>query len=157
MADIRSIPKRKVDNVYLFFIIMNMSNIDIVLDYIKTFYQVTVIKGEPNMIMFHDCIEIKNTAQVHFVGKAFGFEIYLVWDKAQIYTNIDIYKKESAEVVAEFARKIKNVQTHSFLKYLAESLNKFDKKIQLLLRDVPEEFPGLYEDYEIMDNSMYFV
>jgi hypothetical protein len=107
--------------------------------------------------MFHDCIEIKNTAQVHFVGKAFGFEIYLVWDKAQIYTNIDIYKKESAEVVAEFARKIKNVQTHSFLKYLSESLNKFDKKVQLLLRDVPEEFPGLYEDYEIMDNSMYFV
>ena len=132
-----------------------MNNIDIVLDYIKTFYQVTVIKGEPIMIMFHDCIEIKNTAQVHFVGKAFGFEIYLVWDKAQIYTNIDIYKKESAEVVAEFARKIKNVQTHSFLKYLSESLNKFDKKVQLLLRDVPEEFPGLYDDYEIMDAPMY--
>ena len=134
---------------------MYMNNVDIVLDYIKTFYQVTVIKGDTNMIMFHDCIEIKNTSQVHFVGSAFGFEIYLVWDKAQIYTNIDIYKKESAEVVAEFARKIKNVQTHSFLKYLSESLNKFDKKVQLLLRDVPEEFPGLYDDYEIMDAPMY--
>ena len=109
------------------------------------------------MIMFHDCIEIKNTSQVHFVGSAFGFEIYLVWDKAQIYTNIDIYKKESSESVSEFARKIKNVQTHSFLKYLSESLNKFDKQVQLHLRDVPEEFPGLYDENEIMDNSMYFV
>jgi hypothetical protein len=27
----------------------------------------------------------------------------------------------------------------------------------LHLRDVPEEFPGLYDDHEIMDNSMYFV
>lgn len=133
-----------------------MNNVDIVLDYIKTFYQVTIIKErDTHMIMFHDCIEIKNTSQVHFVGKAFGFEIYLVWDKAQTYTNIDIYKKESAEAVNEFARKIKNIQTHSFLKYLSESLNKFDKQIQLLLRDVPEEFPGLFEDYEIIDDPMY--
>jgi len=44
-----------------------------------------------------------------------------------------------------------------FLKYLSESLNKFDKQIQLHLRDVPEEFPGLYDENEIMDNSMYFV
>jgi hypothetical protein len=27
----------------------------------------------------------------------------------------------------------------------------------LHLRDVPEEFPGLYDENEIMDNSMYFV
>lgn len=133
-----------------------MDNIDIVLDYIKTFYQVTVIKGEPNMIMFHDCVEIKNTSQVHFIGKAFGFDIYLVWDKAQMYTNIDIYNKESTDAVVEFARKIKNIQTHSFLKYLSESLNKFDKEVQLSLRDVPEEFPGLYEDYEIIDAPMYY-
>jgi hypothetical protein len=132
-----------------------MNNVDIVLDYIKTFYQVTVIKGETNMIMFHDCIEIKNTSQVHFVGKAFGFEIYLVWDKAQIYTNIDIYKKDNSESVVEFARKIKNIQTYSFLKYLSESLNKFDKQIQLLLRDVPEEFPNLFEEHEITDNPIY--
>jgi hypothetical protein len=107
------------------------------------------------MIMFHDCIEIKNTSQVHFVGKAFGFEIYLVWDKAQIYTNIDIYKKDNSESVVEFARKIKNIQTYSFLKYLSESLNKFDKQIQLLLRDVPEEFPNLFEEHEITDNPIY--
>ena len=44
-----------------------------------------------------------------FVGSAFGFEIYLVWDKAQIYTDIDIYMKENATSVAEFARKIKNI------------------------------------------------
>jgi len=68
---------------------------------------------------------------------------------------MNMSNKESAEVVAEFARKIKNVQTHSFLKYLSESLNKFDKKVQLLLRDVPEEFPGLYDDYEIMDAPIY--
>jgi hypothetical protein len=132
-----------------------MNNVDIFLDYIKTFYQVTVIKGDTNMIMFHDCIEIKNTSQVHFVGKAFGFEIYLVWDKAQIYTNIDIYKKDNSESVVEFARKIKNIQTYSFLKYLSESLNKFDKQIQLLLRDVPEEFPNLFEEHEITDNPIY--
>ena len=133
-----------------------MNQVDIVLDYIKTFYQVTVIKGDTNLIMFHDCIEIKNTSQVHFVGSAFGFEIYLVWDKAQIYTDIDIYMKENATSVAEFARKIKNIQTHSFLKYLSESLNKFDKKIQLYLRDVPEEFPGLFEKHEIIDDAIYY-
>jgi hypothetical protein len=135
---------------------MDMNNVDIVLDYIKTFYQVTVIKGDTNMIMFHDCIEIKNTSQVHFVGKAFGFDIYLVWDKAQIYTNIDIYKKDNSESVAEFARKIKNIQTYSFLKYLSESLNKFDKQIQLLLRDVPEEFPSLFEEHEITDAAIFY-
>ena len=133
-----------------------MNLVDIVLDYIKTFYQVTVIKGDTNLIMFHDCIEIKNTSQVHFVGSAFGFEIYLVWDKAQIYTDIDIYMKENAISVAEFARKIKNIQTHSFLKYISESLNKFDKKIQLYLRDVPEEFPGLFEEHEIIDSAIYY-
>lgn len=133
-----------------------MNQVDIVLDYIKTFYQVTVIKGDTNLIMFHDCIEIKNTSQVHFVGSAFGFEIYLVWDKAQIYTDIDIYMKENATSVSEFARKIKNIQTHSFLKYLSESLNKFDKKIQLYLRDVPEEFPGLFEEHEIIDDAIYY-
>jgi hypothetical protein len=79
-----------------------------------------------------------------------------VWDKAQIYTNIDIYKKDNSESVVEFARKIKNIQTYSFLKYLSESLNKFDKQIQLLLRDVPEEFPSLFEEHEITDAAIFY-
>lgn len=133
-----------------------MNNVEIVLDYIKTFYQVTVIKGgDGNQIMFHDCIEITNTAQVHFIGKAFDFDIYLVWDKGQIYTNIDIYKKDNANSIVEFAKKIKNIQTFSFLRYLSENLNKYDKKIQLYLKDVPEEFPALYDESEMIDNPIY--
>jgi hypothetical protein len=35
------------------------------------------------------------------------------------------------------------------------NLYKFDKQIQLHLRDVPEEFPGLYNENEITDNAIY--
>lgn len=131
-----------------------MDNVDIVLDYIKTFYQVSVIKnGE--MIMFHDCIETPKTSQLHFIGNTSGFEIYLIWDKAQIYTDIDIFKKESAVAVHVFTQKLKNIQTHSFLKYLCENLNKSENIIKLNIKDVPEEFPSLFEEHEIFDNPRF--
>lgn len=132
-----------------------MTEKDICLDFIKHFYYVTITKSYGDeTIIFHDCCEIIKTSKLHYIGTVFGFDVFLTWDKAEKLTTINLQKKDNDTIVS-FAKMIKHSQTFSFIKYLVESLNKYDKTIQMPLNDVKEEFPLLYGYEEITDNSIY--
>jgi hypothetical protein len=133
-----------------------MTETEICLDFIKEFYFITVTQQRgDDTIIFHDCCEVKNTNKLHYIGTVFGYDVFLIWDKAEIMTNINIQMKEN-DAIVNFAKSIKNSQTFSFFKYLTDSLNKHNKTIQLPLQEVKEEFPVLYgedieENYFTMD------
>jgi len=132
-----------------------MTETEICLDFIKEFYFITVTEQRgDNTIIFHDCCEVKNTNKLHYVGTVFGYDVFLIWDKAEIMTNINIQKKEN-DAIIDFARSIKNSQTFSFFKYLTESLTKFNRTIQLPLQDVKEEFPTLFNENVIDSPILY--
>ena len=132
-----------------------MTEKDICIDFIKHFYYVTASKAyNDETIIFHDCCEVRETNKLNYVGTVFGFDVFLVWDKAEKITTINIQKKDN-DCVIHFAKMIKHSQTFSFIKYLVESLNKHDRTIQMPLSDVKEEFPLLYGYEEITDNSIY--
>ena len=132
-----------------------MTEKDICIDFIKHFYYVTASKAyNDDTIIFHDCCEVPSTNKLNYVGTVFGFDVFLVWDKAEKITAINIQKKDN-DCVVHFAKMIKHSQTFSFIKYLVESLNKYDRTIQMPLSEVKEEFPLLYSYEEITDNSIY--
>lgn len=131
-----------------------MTEKDICLDFIKHFYYVTASKAyNDNTIIFHDCCEVTKTNKLNYVGTVFGYDVFLVWDKAEKITTINIQKKDN-DCIKHFTKMIKHSQTFSFIKYLVESLNKYDRTIQMPLSDVKEEFPLLYAYEEITDNSI---
>jgi hypothetical protein len=121
-----------------------MTETEICLDFIKEFYFITVTRQHgDDTIIFHDCCEVKQTNKLNYIGTVFGYDIFLVWDKAEIITNINIQKKDN-NTLATFAKTVKNSQTFSFFKYLTDSLSLYEKTIQLPLHEVKEEFPYLF-------------
>ena len=153
---LRLTPKKGGETHPFFFINnFNMTEKDICLDFIKHFYYVTVIKSVgDDIIVFHDCCETSNTNKLHYLGTVFGFDLFLTWDKAEKLTNINIQKKDNDSIV-NFAKMLKHSQTFSFIKYLIESVNKRDNKIQLPLNEVKEEFPLLYDNESVENNFIH--
>ena len=87
------------------------------------------------------------------MGQVLGYDVFLVWDKAEDITNIDIHRKENTEIKSYLIKCLKNSQTFSFLKYNLDSFDKNNKKISYNLQEIKEEFPGLFEKNKIIDSG----
>jgi hypothetical protein len=132
-----------------------MSDLELCLDFVKEFYSITVRKsyGE-SVIILHDCLETKETNNLHYIGTVMGTDVYFIWDKAKIVTGINLDLKSNSEILPTITSKFKNIQTFSFIKYLLESIDKRDKGVVIDLIEVKEEFPALYEG--VFENGIYY-
>lgn len=132
-----------------------MSDLELCLDFVKEFYSLTVRKSYgDNVIILHDCLETKETSELHFIGTVMGYDVFFVWDKAKIITGVNLFLKTNSDILPTITSKFKNIQTFSFFKYLIESVDKKDRGIVIDLNEVKEEFPGLYEG--VLENGIYY-
>ena len=122
-----------------------MDSKELCLDFIKNFYSITISSevGDKTIIL-HDCLENNGTKKIYWMGQILGYDVFLVWDKAEQITNIDIHKKENSELKSELIKCLKNSQTFSFLKYNLDMFDKSNKKISYNLQEIKEEFPVLF-------------
>jgi|688.fasta_scaffold65311_5 capsid portal protein len=122
-----------------------MDSKELCLDFIKNFYSITISSevGDKTIIL-HDCLEKYGTKKIYWMGQIMGYDVFLVWDKAEQITNIDIHKKENSELKSELIKCLKNSQTFSFLKYNLDMFDKSNKKISYNLQEIKEEFPVLF-------------
>lgn len=122
-----------------------MDSKELCLDFIKNFYSITISSevGDKTIIL-HDCLEKHRTKKIYWMGQIMGYDVFLVWDKAEQITNIDIHRKENAEIKSELIKCLKNTQTFSFLKYNLDMFDKSNKKISYNLQEIKEEFPVLF-------------
>lgn len=126
-----------------------MTEYDIIIDFVKTFYIFTVAKqGGEKIIFIHDSLERPETKKVYWVGEIFETSIYFVWDKAKDMTGIDINKKENYEVLSFLNKCLRCAQTMSFIKFVLDSLDKETRKYSFSMKSIPEEFPLIFVDEE---------
>lgn len=122
-----------------------MDTKELCLDFIKNFYSITITsEGGDKMIILHDCLEHNGTKKIYWMGQVLGYDVFLVWDKAEDITNIDIHRKENTEIKSYLIKCLKNSQTFSFLKYNLDSFDKNNKKISYNLQEIKDEFPVLF-------------
>lgn len=127
-----------------------MTESEIIIDFVKTFYFLTFKKdGEGMKIFIHDSLEPKETKKVYWIGNIFSSEIYFVWDKAEQMTGINIHSKENSSAMKHLFKCLKCTQTISFIKFVIDSVTKEDKKFSFYINDIQEEFPLLFANDEI--------
>jgi len=130
-----------------------MSEYEICLEFIRDFYWITIYKvdGE-TQIVFYDSLEIPKTNKMYYMGSILGCSTYFVWDKAEKFTNINIFKKENSSLLTDLMKKVKGVQTISFLKYMIDDFEKRKERLSFKINEVKEEFPHLFS--EVGENSV---
>ena len=60
------------------------------------------------------------------------------------------------ETISAITKSFKNPQTFSFIKYLIDSFDKYNRKVSMPLEEIKEEFPMLFHDEEINENPIFF-
>lgn len=133
-----------------------MKENEICLDFIRNFYWITITSDGDKMIIFHDCLEVPKTNKLKWIGAVMGVDIFLIWDKAEKITTINIDKKDNTKTISAITKSFKNAQTFSFIKYLIDSFDKYNRKVSMPLDEIKEEFPLLFSDEEIKENPIYF-
>lgn len=133
-----------------------MEESEICLDFIKNFYWITVTSDGDKMIIFHDCLEVSKTNKLKWIGAVMGVDIFLIWDKAEQITTINIDKKDNTKTISAITKSFKNPQTFSFIKYLIDSFDKRNRKVSMPLEEIKEEFPSLYFNETPIENPIFF-
>lgn len=133
-----------------------MEESEICLDFIKNFYWITVTSDGDKMIIFHDCLEVPKTNKLKWIGAVMGVDIFLIWDKAEKITTINIDRKDNVKTISAITKSFKNPQTFSFMKYLIDSFDKYNRKVSMPLEEIKEEFPLLFLGEEINENPIFF-
>ena len=133
-----------------------MEESEICLDFIKNFYWITVTSDGDKMIIFHDCLEVPKTNKLKWIGAVMGVDIFLIWDKAEKITTINIDRKDNVKTISAITKSFKNPQTFSFIKYLIDSFDKYNRKVSMPLEEIKEEFPSLYFNETPIENPIFF-
>jgi hypothetical protein len=133
-----------------------MEESEICLDFIKNFYWITVTSDGDKMIIFHDCLEVSKTNKLKWIGAVMGVDIFLIWDKAEKITTINIDTKDNVKTISAITKSFKNPQTFSFIKYLIDSFDKRNRKVSMPLEEIKEEFPSLYFNETPIENPIFF-
>ena len=133
-----------------------MEESEICLDFIKNFYWITVTSDGDKMIIFHDCLEVPKTNKLKWIGAVMGVDIFLIWDKAEKITTINIDRKDNVKTISAITKSFKNPQTFSFIKYLIDSFDKRNRKVSMPLEEIKEEFPSLYFNETPIENPIFF-